>query len=155
MLATIATAIIEDGMNTLRERLIDKQQAMGLRDRGLSAKSLSVSVASTDTTIAGQLMGFERWKWQESGHGPTPSRKPSRELVEEIRAWTKRKGIEIKAAYPIALKIAREGTKVPNKHNPGGVLSSVLTAEAANSIIGSRLRTAVFNEVKSSLFETK
>ena len=34
--------------------------------------------------------------------------------------------IPLSAAYPIAKAIGEMGIKVPNKHNPGGVVSDVL-----------------------------
>ena len=37
-------------------------------------------------------------------------------------------------AYVITRKIAREGIRVPNKHNPGGVLSEVINPELINEI---------------------
>lgn len=48
-----------------------------------------------------------------------------------IRQWIidkNRQGanIPLEAAYPIAKRIGEEGIKVPNRHNPGGVVSDVL-----------------------------
>ena len=48
-----------------------------------------------------------------------------------IRKWIEDKNkqgatIPLSAAYPIAKLIGEEGIKVPNKHNPGGVVSDVL-----------------------------
>ena len=48
-----------------------------------------------------------------------------------IRKWIEDKNkqgatIPLSAAYPIAKAIGEMGIKVPNKHNPGGVVSDVL-----------------------------
>lgn len=155
MLSEIAEPILEDGINELRSQLIANQQKKRLRDRGGSANSLRVEVISKDGSIAGQLYGFERWIIQQKGRGPNKSGKPGRELVERIRGWAKRHGIEEKAAYPIALKIARVGTLVPNPHNPGGVLSEVLNADNVRGLIAPRLRGALFAGIKSALFTPK
>lgn len=152
MLTPIATDIIRDGINALRDRVIASQKAKNLRDTGASANSLVVTVLNTDKTVAGQLHGFERWRYQENGRGPNRSRKPSRQMVDDIRAWAKRHGIEQEAAYPIALKIAREGIEVPNPHNPGGVLSEVLNTETVRKELGPALRSAILKELKFQIF---
>ncbi|GAB3552874.1 hypothetical protein [Spirosoma fluminis] len=152
MLTDVISPILADGMNDLLAQVQESQRSKGIRDTGASAASLHVELVSSDTTIAGQLRGFERFRYQQNGRGPNKSRKPSRELVERIRGWAQRHGIEIKAAYPIALKIASEGIEVPNPHNPGGVLSDVLNHDNVKALLRPRIRQATFKELKSQLF---
>lgn len=68
--------------------------------------------------------------------------KSSGGLKPAIRKWIDTKGItpydpkmtKDQLAYVITRKIAREGISVPNKHNPGGVLSEVINPELINEI---------------------
>ena len=143
MLAEIATPIIQSVIEELAGEIIESQRAKGIRDTGTSADSIRVQVASTDTSISGQLYAFERLIWQETGHGPTPSGKPPKEMVERMTDWAKRHGMDEGAGYPIAAKIAKYGTKVPNEHNPGGVLSDVLNAEHIKEKLTPSLKKAV------------
>jgi len=43
-----------------------------------------------------------------------------------IKKWCQDKGIDTKFAVSIAYKIAKEGWKVPNPHNDGGLVSDVM-----------------------------
>lgn len=60
--------------------------------------------------------------------------------VSAIKQWIKDKnanaGTDIpeEAAYAIAYVIKRDGIKVPNEHNEGGVASSILTPEMVQRI---------------------
>jgi len=149
MIIDVAEVILNDVLGNLANDIIELQTREGIRDTGASAGSLHWNVATTDRTLNGQLFGFKRFWYQQHGRGPNKSRKPSKELVKQIRAWTARKGIPEEAAYPIALKIARVGTPVPNPYNPGDVLSRPLDVQRVKEIVRPRLREAVFKEFKS------
>ena len=61
--------------------------------------------------------------------------------VSAIRQWIKDKnanaGTDIpeEAAFAIAYVIKRDGIKVPNKYNGGGVASKILTPELVNRMV--------------------
>ena len=59
--------------------------------------------------------------------------------------------IPIEAAYPIAKMIGEEGIKVPNDHNPGGVVSDVLNPARVLSLqndIITIIRYAIIDTLK-------
>jgi len=83
-------------------------------------------------------LGIEGEKYTgalENGRNPTKSSKAgSPTLKEVIRKWIDDKNIVPKGkiskdslAFLIARKIHKEGIKVPNKYNKGGLVSNVVT----------------------------
>lgn len=131
--------------------LITYQQQLGLRTSGYSADTTKAVTIRQGPEVVGQLTGVSYWRSQNSGRGPNRSRKPSRAMVDAIKQWTKVKGINI-PAYPIAAKIAREGIKVPNPHNPGGVLDMVLNAETLTYELKTVLRPVYGQQLRNALF---
>ena len=146
MISELATAIIRDGLSELTTEFAEHQRAIGGRDTGASADSLRIEIASQDTSVAGQVYGFERLIIQDQGRGPNKSGKPSPDQVKKIRAWAIRKGIDEGAAYPIAAKIAKEGFEGT------GVVSDVFNAENVRKKITPRLKSAIHKGFASQLF---
>ena len=72
-------------------------------------------------------------------------------MVEQIRQWVKEKGLNI-PAYAIAMKINRDGIRVPNQFNPGGVLSDPLGSKRVIGILKTLIRPALIQSAKSILF---
>jgi len=50
-------------------------------------------------------------------------------IYVKLLEWMKVKGIEDINPWMAARKIVREGIKVPNRHNAGGVISGVINEE--------------------------
>lgn len=107
----------------------------GLTASGKSARSLSY--ASTDTRL--QVFGEDYLEQLQIGRRPTQQNLRGR-LYGVIMQWIKDKGIHRQGisdkslAYLIARKIDREGIKVPNRYNKGGVLSDVINPELFKQI---------------------
>lgn len=113
---------IEVLLTKLRDDIEASYKAKGLMASGNFAKELKLIVGANSAQItAPRYVGA-----MEGGRGA--GRRPP---VAIIRDWIIAKNkmganIPLEAAYPIAKKIGEEGIKVPNEHNPGGVVSDVL-----------------------------
>jgi hypothetical protein len=70
-----------------------------------------------------------------------------------IKEWTKKKGIPETASYAIAYKIAREGWKVPNRFNAGGLVSDVITKSRISELM-KKLSLYYIEEIKTDLKNT-
>lgn len=154
MFTDFAEVVMQDGMGSLSNDVAASQQSRGLRASGKSADSLMPTTEVFEARVVGQLWGDKSWYFQQNGRGPNKSGKPNWALVQAIEAWVKVKGISI-SPWAIATKIAREGIKVPNRFNPGGVLSEPLNPERVKGLLGPRLRGAVLKELRSTIFDTK
>lgn len=113
---------IEILLTKLRDDIEASYKAKGLMASGNFAKELKLVVGSNSAQITAP-----RYVGAMEG-GRAAGRRPP---VAIIRDWIIAKNkmganIPLEAAYPIAKKIGEEGIKVPNEHNPGGVVSDVL-----------------------------
>ena len=146
----------ETAITSVGERLIDdvkdSQRSKGLRHKGGSADSLRVVVTANGTKKRMQLLGFARWRFQQNGRGPNKTRKPPRQMVLNMQEWAVDHGFPKAAGYPIALKIAREGIRVPNSFNPGGVLSDPLNEDRVKGLLKVAIRPQYIQAAKSFLF---
>lgn len=113
---------IEVLLTKLRDDIEASYKAKGLMASGNFAKELKLVVSGNNAKITAP-----RYVGAMEGGRVVGKRPP----LWIIRKWIEDKNkqganIPLTAAYPIAKLIGEEGIKVPNKHNPGGVVSDVL-----------------------------
>lgn len=129
----------------IRDEIFESYIAKGLVASGEFGRELTVEsdVGSVRITAPSYVKQMEQ--------GRKPGSFPP---VSVIKKWIADKNrtagtnIPEEAAFAIALTIKREGIKVPNKYNGGGVVSSVLNedrvrrlAEEFNQILSARIAT--------------
>lgn len=113
---------IEVLLTKLRDDIEASYKAKGLMASGNFAKELKLVVSGNNARITAP-----RYVGAMEGGRAVGKRPP----LWIIRKWIEDKNkqganIPLSAAYPIAKLIGEEGIKVPNSHNPGGVVSDVL-----------------------------
>lgn len=113
---------IEVLLTKLRDDIEASYKAKGLMASGNFAKELKLVVGGNNAKITAP-----RYVGAMEGGRAVGKRPP----LWIIRKWIEDKNkqganIPLSAAYPIAKTIGEFGIKVPNSHNPGGVVSDVL-----------------------------
>lgn len=113
---------IEVLLTKLRDDIEASYKAKGLMASGNFAKELKLVVSGDNARITAP-----RYVGAMEGGRAVGKRPP----LWIIRKWIEDKNrqganIPLTAAYPIAKTIGEFGIKVPNSHNPGGVVSDVL-----------------------------
>lgn len=113
---------IEVLLTKLRDDIEASYIQKGLKASGNFAESLKLDVKGNRATITAP-----RYVGAMEGGRVAGKRPP----LWIIRKWIEDKNkqgatIPLSAAYPIAKAIGEFGIKVPNSHNPGGVVSDVL-----------------------------
>ena len=113
---------IEVLLTKLRDDIEASYKAKGLMASGNFAKDLKLVVGRNSAQITAP-----RYVGAMEGGRIAGKRPP----LWIIRKWIEDKNrqganIPLTAAYPIAKAIGEFGIKVPNSHNPGGVVSDVL-----------------------------
>lgn len=113
---------IEVLLTKLRDDIEASYKAKGLMASGNFAKELKLVVGRNSAQITAP-----RYVGAMEGGRIAGKRPP----LWIIRKWIEDKNrqganIPLTAAYPIAKAIGESGIKVPNSHNPGGVVSDVL-----------------------------
>lgn len=126
------------GKQTITD-LIANYDKLGLRASGSYAKALRHEVIKTNVGYNLVIWGKSYGEFMENGRGATRGSRPSSkgqpgELITAIKQWVKDKHIDI-SPYAITAKIHRDGIKVPNKFNKGGVISGVINKKYIDDML--------------------
>lgn len=90
--------------------------ATGTDASGQTSRSLRFSVTEQGTKTIFQIIGRPFFMTVETGRKATPTKRPSKAMVDRIQEWMKARGLPGKA-YAIAMAIQKKGTKL---HQTGG-----------------------------------
>lgn len=136
---------IEVLLTKLRDDIEASYKAKGLMASGNFAKELKLVVSGNNARITAP-----RYVGAMEGGRIAGKRPP----LWIIRKWIEDKNkqganIPLTAAYPIAKAIGEFGIKVPNSHNPGGVVSDVL-----NPARVLKLQNEIVTIVKYTIIDT-
>jgi len=104
--------IVSDWANGYIEQVKINLQTAGTKATGKTAESLRFEVTENGSKLVVEIFGREFFGTVETGRKPTPDKKPSRAMIENIKEWTKAKGIPESAAWGIATNINKYGTKL-------------------------------------------
>ncbi len=108
-------------------KLIKSYDEKGLRASGQYADELEAIVVQSGTKINAKIVGPIQSIFMEGGRDP--NRDPSQQAVKNLgwylKQWVEDKGISVNP-YAAAHKIVYSGIQVPNRYNPGGVISDVI-----------------------------
>lgn len=136
---------IEVLLTKLRDDIEASYKAKGLMASGNFAKELKLVVGRNNAKITAP-----RYVGAMEGGRAVGKRPP----LWIIRKWIEDKNkqganIPLTAAYPIAKAIGESGIKVPNSHNPGGVVSDVL-----NPARVLKLQNEIVTTIKYAIIDT-
>jgi len=137
---------------TLKD-LIDNYDRLGLRASGRYAKELKSVVTASGTKISAQITGPIESYFMEHGRGPNKVQTLGavRSLGKILEQWVKDKGIDVNP-YAAAWKIVHEGIRVPNPHNPGGVISDVINDDWFKELID-LIRPDIIKSIQSDVIK--
>lgn len=142
-------------LSFLKADLIREYEKIGLKASGAYERELEYIVQGNKIT----MLGAYHSQFMESGRRKTEKGpgKGEGKLKDIILQWiedkkiTPKGGITKKAlAFLITRKIHKEGIKVPNAHNIGGVLSSVITDERIEDLLN-QLEYIEVNEITTDI----
>ena len=122
---------VVDLVRQLREQVVKNYYAMRLYASGRFDKETIVTDYGSGVKIEAPAYVFQMEEGRDSGSMPP---------IKAIKQWIKDKnanaGTDIpeEAAYAIAYVIKRDGIKVPNRFNKGGVVSTLLNDAAVKKL---------------------
>jgi hypothetical protein len=115
-------------LNSTVGKLRENYESLGLRASGRWGRSLQTVVTDETYGFRGLIKGLDYTNQMVRGRGPNQNQ--SRGMIAfmyvKILEWMQVKGISDLNPWLVAQKIVREGIKVPNRHNPGTVISDVI-----------------------------
>lgn len=137
-------------------RLVENYDKLGLRASGDWERSLEGSVKVTQDGIKTIIKGNDYTLYLERGRKPNKNQDYSAlkkwvgwAVSTFLKKWMKDKGLQINP-FAVAWKIAKEGVKVPNTYNKGGLVSDVITESVIQellSIVGNEFLSNVKSDV--------
>jgi hypothetical protein len=132
--------------------LIKNYDSLGLRASGKWAKDIETKIEEKGLNYRVTFLGSAYTQQLVSGRRPNSNQ--DKDSIKGwvgwagstfLRDWVKNKGLSI-SPFAVAYKIAREGIKVPNQHNPGTILSNVFTNECIDLLLKD-LKTIIVGEL--------
>ncbi|HON19733.1 MAG TPA: hypothetical protein PLW70_00150 [Bacteroidales bacterium] len=141
---------VEEWLSETTTALIENYNRLGLRASGEWEQSLKGTQEETETGVKVIILGAKYT--EQLSIGRRPGKMPPRQAILN---WIREKNIqsELKPqtlAYLIQRKIGRDGIKVPNRYNAGGLVSDVLTNERINELI-KNVGNVVLREQRSDI----
>lgn len=123
-------SLILDELESAKTALKMSARTKGLTASGEFEESLEVFVDGETDIHAGVKAAAHAWEME---YGRGPNKRQDKGMIAFIYhillEWMEVKGVHDINPWMAARKIVMEGIKVPNKYNPGGVLSDVINDE--------------------------
>lgn len=77
-----------------------------------TSQSLRIELKQEGTKYSLTLFGRPFFMTVQTGRKPTPDKKPSREMIDNLKEWVNARGIDESAVWAIATKIQQRGTRL-------------------------------------------
>ena len=147
--------ILNEWAERTKQELIDNYKSMGLKASGAFEDGLSTE---TDESSAKIWTVPHTWFMVE-GRGRNSSQ--DKDNVKKwvgwagstfLKKWVEDKGLDI-SPFAVAYKIAREGIRVPNQHNDGTLISSVINDNSIERLL-SDMGIYVITDIKTEIQKT-
>lgn len=132
---------IQTRLDETVSKLKHSYTSKGIKASGRWGDSLETYVRTTDSGTVAGIKSFHYIQFPEYGRGPNKVQSPeqAKKLYPVILRWVSEKGISVDNiktfAFRTALKLVYEGYSVPNRYNPGGVVSDVINERWADKMI--------------------
>ena len=133
--------IINEWMEGVQGDLIANYDRQGLRASGSFARSLEPVITERPHGYNLKMKAARHSYFMEHGRRPNTEKSPAaaKRLYPVIKQWVQDKGLSFdnRRVFAICLKIVYKGIRVPNKYNPGGVISEVVTEQRMRQLASS------------------
>lgn len=77
-----------------------------------TSQSLRIELKQEGTKYSLTLFGRPFFMTVQTGRRPTPDKKPSREMIDNLKEWVNARGLDEGAVWAIATNINKKGTKL-------------------------------------------
>ncbi len=154
---TTVRDIVTEWMGDTKEELIVNYDRQGLRASGSYARSLEEVITERPNGFNLKMKAAKHAYWMENGRRPNTKKTKGQAafLVPVIKQWASDKNFIFSDGhiFAICMKIVYRGINVPNKYNPGGVVSDVITDKRINDLINNIGRN-ILGDFQSTVIKT-
>lgn len=133
--------ILQDNTDIFFTAIRANMAATGTDATGKTSKSLRYEIHEGSGRIILEVFGRPYFATVETGRKPTPDKKPSREMIENISDWVNARGKDQDSIWAIATKINKEGSLLWQK----GGRTDIFTSEKQPFV------DSIFQEVTENL----
>ena len=84
--------------------------ATGTTATGATSQSVRYELKQEGTKFTGRVFGRPFFMTVQTGRRPTPDKKPSRQMIDNLKLWVNARGMDESAVWAIATKIQKQGT---------------------------------------------
>jgi len=105
-------AILEDQSQSLINRIQNNISSAGMNVTGKTAQSFEYRITTEGSKTSIEILANQFASVVETGRKPTPEKKPSRSMIQNITDWVEARGLESSLVWAIATQINKEGTKL-------------------------------------------
>jgi len=105
-------AILSNETNDFLSEVKRNLDNTGTTATGKSKESLRFEITEEGKKIVLTVFGKPYFSVVETGRKPTPDKKPSRAMIDNITEWLSARGKPESMAWAVATKINKEGTKL-------------------------------------------
>lgn len=147
--------ILNEWSERTKQELIDRYKSMGLKASGAFEEGLSTETDESSTKI---------WTVPHTWfmvHGRNRNASQDKEKIKKwvgwagstfLKKWVDDKGLDI-SPFAVAYKIALEGIRVPNQHNDGTLISSVINDNSIDGLL-SKMGIYIIKDIKTEIQQT-
>ncbi len=107
----IEQLLAENGLQLVRDIQFNMSSA-GQNATNETAQSLTIEVKKEGTKVKLTLSARPFFMTVQTGRRPTPDKKPSRKMIDNITRWVNARGMDEAAVWAIATTIQKKGTKL-------------------------------------------
>ena len=116
MISSAMLSILNTQSNSFIEKIRQNLTSTGTTATGKSAGSLYYKITDNGDKIDIEVIGARSYfATVETGRKPTPDKKPSRAMIDNITAWVNARGKPESAVWAIATNIQKFGTELFQK----------------------------------------
>lgn len=107
----IFDVVQSEGINLANNIRINMGRA-GMNATNKTGNSLRPETKKEGTKVTMQLFGRPFFMTVQTGRRPTPGKKPSREMIDNLKEWINARGMDESAVWAIATNIQKKGTQL-------------------------------------------
>lgn len=107
--------ILNDQTNNYIHKVQQNLASTGTNATGETSKSLRYEITEEGSKIIIEVFGKKYFAVVETGRKPTPDKKPSRDMIDNITKWVAARGKPENAIWAIAVSINKKGTELYRK----------------------------------------
>lgn len=139
--------ILNDQSRSFIAQIQGRLSSTGTSATGKTAKSLRYVIEEGTSKIVLEILGRPYFATVETGRKPTPDKKPSRAMIDNIKEWVSARGKPESAVWAIATKIQKEGTELFKK----GGRTDIYTDQ--KETFADQLYQSITNEIADEIFK--